>query len=74
MIRNAFAHGSFSVENVDGQHIYCLESAKDGSLRARMRLREETLLEWMKLIEMPVGDAKTYQTKNRKRQKDGIAL
>lgn len=74
MIRNAFAHGSFSVENVDGQHIYCLEAAKDGSLRARMRLREETLLEWMKLIEMPVGDAKTYQTKNRKRQKDGIAL
>lgn len=74
MIRNAFAHGSFSVENIDGQHIYCLESAKDGSLKARMRLREETLLEWMKLVEMPVGDVKTYQTKSRKRQKDGIAL
>lgn len=43
-IRNAFAHGSFSV---DGD-VYCFECSKDGIIKAVIRLREKTLLKWIK--------------------------
>lgn len=47
-VRNAFAHGSFSVITNGGRKIYYLESAKDESVKAQIRLREETLLNWIK--------------------------
>lgn len=47
-IRNAFAHGSFSVIEEKGRKIYYLESAKGDLIKARIRLREDTLLKWIK--------------------------
>lgn len=47
-IRNAFAHGSFSVIGTGASTTYYLESAKDGAVKARIRLREQTLLKWIK--------------------------
>lgn len=47
-IRNALAHGSFSVVKTDGKTIYYMESAKDDVVKAQIRLREETLLKWIK--------------------------
>ena len=47
-IRNAFAHGSFSVIKDKSTTIYYLESAKDDTIKAQIRLREETLLKWIK--------------------------
>lgn len=47
-IRNAFAHGSFSVIGTGASTRYYLESAKDGAVKARIRLREQTLLKWIK--------------------------
>lgn len=68
-IRNALAHGSFSV--VAGT--YYFESQKDGKVKARIRLREETLLEWMKCFKASPAEVKRIlqsQTKNnRKRRK-----
>jgi len=68
-IRNAFAHGSFSV--VAGT--YYFESQKNGKVKARIRLREKTLLEWMKCFKVSPAKLKSElqsQTKNsRKRRK-----
>lgn len=47
-IRNAFAHGTFSVVTVQNNKIYYFESAKNGKVKAQLRLRQETLLEWIK--------------------------
>ena len=47
-IRNAFAHGSFSVITADNTKIYYLESSKNGVVKAQMRLRQETFLKWIK--------------------------
>lgn len=51
-IRNAFAHGSFSVCNtVNSKKVYYLENEKKGLIKARMRLKEETLINWINLVE-----------------------
>lgn len=50
MIRNALAHGSFHVARTDRGSVYWFDSSKGGHVRARIRLREETLLAWMELI------------------------
>lgn len=47
-IRNAFAHGSFSVVKTEGKTTYYIESSKDDVVKAQIRLREETLLKWIK--------------------------
>lgn len=46
-IRNAFAHGSFSIVGSGEKRTYYLESAKDDKVKARIRLRETTLLQWI---------------------------
>lgn len=65
-IRNAFAHGSFSVVNTQKNTVYCLETEKDGKLRARIRLKEKTLLHWIELFENGSRGLETYKTKKRK--------
>ena len=52
-IRNALAHGSFSVSGTGEKRTYCIENRKDGVLKARIRLREKTLLNWIELVEKP---------------------
>ena len=56
-IRNAFAHGSFSYEN----GIYLFENYRKGKLRAIGRIKEKTLLEWIKLCNMKVSEIKIYR-------------
>lgn len=47
-IRNALAHGSFSVVADEKRKMYYLESSKNCTVKARIRLTEETLLKWIK--------------------------
>lgn len=54
-IRNAFAHGSFAIRTVKGEHYYCLENRKPDEInppeiRARIVLKETTMLEWIKIV------------------------
>ena len=44
-IRNSLAHGSFCVD----ENYYYFESRNKGKLKARIRLKESTLLEWINL-------------------------
>ena len=46
-LRNAFAHGSFSIVEDNKKNVYYFESSKDDSIKALIRLREETLLKWI---------------------------
>ena len=61
-IRNALAHGSFQVINGNPK-IYIFESNKDGKLKSRIRLKEDTLLYFIKLSKL---DAKKVRELNKK--------
>lgn len=62
-IRNGFSHGSFNVKN----NIYCFESSKNGITKAKIRLKEETLLKWIDCFyEFPKKrKSKSYEKKTR---------
>ena len=49
-IRNAFAHGSFSIQTKKKIRVYYFENY-DGYMKAKIALREETLLAWIRIIE-----------------------
>lgn len=67
-IRNALAHGSFSVSGTGEKRTYCLENRNDGVLKARIRLREKTLLNWIELVEKPeLWEKQKSEKKNKKR-------
>lgn len=53
-IRNAFAHGMFSL---DGEY-YLIENWNKGELKAIGRLKEKTLLRWIELCDMDVAELK----------------
>ena len=75
-IRNAFAHGSFSVIKDEARTIYYLESAKADTVKAQIRLREETLLKWIKdfsLSPQLLKKASKEERKPKKRAKKGGA-
>lgn len=75
-IRNAFAHGSFSVIKNESKTIYYLESAKDDTVKAQIRLREETLLEWIKDFKVSpkvLKSALAAEKKMKKSKKKGGA-
>ena len=65
-IRNAFAHGSFSVVKEGKESVYFLETEKDGNFRARIRLKEKTLLNWIELFENGPGVLEVYRMKKRR--------
>jgi len=65
-IRNAFAHGSFEVCNWNNDRLYLLESNKDGTIKAQMRLREKTLLGYAKLAQLSLGEIRQLQRNTRK--------
>ena len=48
-IRNAFAHGSFTRKRYKKTYVYFFANY-DGYLKAEIRLHEETLLNWIKLV------------------------
>ena len=76
-IRNAFAHGSFSVISDSGRTIYYLESAKDSTIKARLRLREDTLMKWIKDFALSPKELTLALELDRKKQtinkKGGVA-
>ena len=49
-IRNAFAHGSFDLLEIDGCRHYLIENEYGNNLRSKMMLSEHTLIEWIKII------------------------
>ena len=67
-VRNAFAHGSFSVVDVNGERVYYLESAKDDKVKARLRLRETTLLKWIQDFKFSPSVLKSTLAQERKRK------
>lgn len=70
-IRNAFAHGSFSVKN----NTYYLENLKDGEVTARIRLREKTLLNWIDMVKMKPDNIKKQNNREitSKKRKNKVA-
>lgn len=50
-IRCSFAHGSFAIHKHNGCKYYVLENKDKDKLKARMVLKEETLLKWIDLVE-----------------------
>lgn len=66
-IRNAFAHGAFEVLQKGSEKIYKLESAKDGKVKAQMRLKESTLEEYIRLANLSVADIKALQRPKKKK-------
>ena len=70
-IRNAMAHGTFSVSTRQNDIFYHFESHKDGKLRGRVCLNEETLLQWINLIEKGTN---AYHAGTIKEYKDAKAL
>ena len=65
-IRNAFAHGSFEVIRTNNNNVYLLESSKDGVVKARMRLKEASLLEYVRIANLTPAEIKALR-KHRKR-------
>ena len=65
-IRNAFAHGSFEIvrENKK-QPVYRFESKKDGVIKARMQLKENTLIRLKELAEMGPKEIKQLQRRKK---------
>lgn len=68
-IRNALAHGSFGTTLSSGKRTYYFESTKDGVVKARIRLREETLLSWIHLFFDSPNALKISLEQNRKNNK-----
>lgn len=68
-IRNAFAHASFSVITVNNRNIYYFESKKDETVKARIRLNENTLLEWIKDFSLSPAKLKALLSDERKQKK-----
>lgn len=64
-IRNSFAHGSFSVKDEGKERVYYLHSENKAENKARMRIYESTLLEWIGLIEHPSEIQKTAKTRKQ---------
>ena len=65
MIRNALAHGSFSVVETDSGCVYYFQSDKDGDVKGQLRLKEKTLLAWIKLVQTPVSELRRKGKKER---------
>ena len=68
-IRNAFAHGSFEVQDVDCRRMYLLESDKKGKPLAMMRLSEQMLLHYAQLAHLSVKEIKNLRQGKHKRKR-----
>ena len=51
-IRCAFAHGSFAIHKCNGKVYYLLENTHKGDLKGRICIKEDTLLDFIKIIEV----------------------
>ena len=65
-IRNAFAHGSFSVEDLNGNNRHYYLECDNGNIpKARMLLKESTLLKYRDLIFVTSSELKSLQKKKK---------
>lgn len=64
-IRNALAHGSFSKVG----ETYYFECYKGKKRKARIRLREKTLLNWIELVHKTVSEVKELKKERTKKRK-----
>lgn len=62
-IRNAFAHGSFGIIEEKNRRIYFLESKKGETIKAQMRLNEDTLLQYAGLLDLTPKDIRALRKK-----------
>lgn len=70
-IRNAFAHSSFSVKNIQGiGNVYYFESKKEKDVKSQICLRESTLLHWIDLFNKPYS----ISSNRKKYKKEGGRL
>ena len=60
-LRNSFAHGSFEVIPSTSGNVYKLESSKDGTIKSQMRLKETSLLEYIRLANLTATEIKDLQ-------------
>lgn len=65
-IRNAFAHGSFDILEVNDKKYYLFENEYKGNYRSKLFLEEETLLKWIKII----NTKPEYLTKKARRKRE----
>ena len=49
-IRNAYAHGSFTMKKIKGEAYFILENRKRGVLTARMIVKAQTLEKWIEIL------------------------
>ena len=69
-IRCAFAHGSFAIHTYKGEKYYILENCDRGKLKARLILRESSLLKWIDVVETcPQPKKKKATSRNAKNTK-----
>lgn len=50
-IRNALAHGAFSVKPTKKETVYLFENKYHNEIKAQFRLKESTLIKWIDLVE-----------------------
>ena len=50
-IRNALAHGAFSVKRQKKENYYYFENKYNSKIKAQFKIKESTLLDWIKLVE-----------------------
>ncbi len=62
-IRCAFAHGSFDIHIFKNDIYYILENRDGGVLKARMILKEDTLLKWIEVVESAPKPQKSRRRK-----------
>ncbi len=60
-LRNAFAHGAFEVIPTSNGNVYLLESGKQGDVKAQMRLKETSLIEYTRLANLTAAEIKALQ-------------
>lgn len=64
-LRNAFAHGSFEIVPTNIGNVYLLESSKDGVVKAQMRLKENSLIEYIRLANLTAGEIRGLQRRRK---------
>lgn len=76
LIRNAFAHSSFSVKGRGENRFYFFESQKGDVIKGQICLKESTLLYWIDLFDSPSDCTKKKgkkQTKIKRKNRNKIA-
>lgn len=58
LIRNSFAHGGFRKHKYEGEIYYAFENQNNGMLKGRAIFREQTLLNWIKVIKKGPANGK----------------